>query len=372
MKVLYSCLSKSWGGMEMYTLTAVEKLYDSNIKVELLCIKDSRLHIEANSMGIIIHTVNASSYFHLISIFKIASILSKNNYSLVHTQASKDLWVLNPALFISRVNIPLFFTKHIASGIVKKDFLHKLLYRRVNKLFAISNVIKANLVETCPVNPDNIIVLPNGVSVSKFDPERVDREMIRNELNIKKGEIVLGMLARFTPGKGHEEFLQAAKELNNDYNNLKYLIVGEPSRGEDQYMKDVKKLAREFDLHNVLFTGYRIDIPNVLAAMDIFVFPSHAEAFGIALIEAMAMKKPSVCSNFYGVLDIVVDNFTSLLFENRNHQDLTEKLKLLIESKELRIRFGENARKRVIDKFKLENIIQKTINLYNNELKKQV
>ena len=60
-------------------------------------------------------------------------------------------------------------------------------------------------------------------------------------------------------------------------------------------------------------------------ALDIFVFPSHAESFGIALAEAMAVGKPSVCSNAEGVLDIAVDGETSLLFENKNAEDLTKK-----------------------------------------------
>jgi len=123
------------------------------------------------------------------------------------------------------------------------------------------------------------------------------------------------MMARFSPGKGHEEFLFAAKELNKNFTNLKFLIVGEPSRGENDYAEAIKKLASDYKLSNLIFTGFRSDTPEVLSAMDIFVFPSHAEAFGIALAEAMSMGKPSVCSNAEGVLDIAVDGVTSLFFE---------------------------------------------------------
>jgi glycosyltransferase involved in cell wall biosynthesis len=176
------------------------------------------------------------------------------------------------------------------------------------------------------------------------------------------------MLARFTPGKGHEEFLQAAKELNRDYNNLKYLIVGESSRGEESYTEYIKELAEEYNLKNVIFTGFRGDTADVLTAMDIFVFPSHSEAFGIALIEAMAMKKPSVCTNSDGVLDIAVDNYTSLLFQKRNYFDLKEKLIKLINSKQLMIELGENARQRVIDYFNIEKVTDMIIDVYNKEI----
>jgi glycosyltransferase involved in cell wall biosynthesis len=367
MKILYSCLSKSWGGLEMFTLTSIQQLLKRDIKVELLCSAESRIHIEANNMGIMLHPLKAGGYFHPVNTIRLSLLIRNNNYSLVHTQASKDLWMLVPALFLANSKIPLFLTKQIGSFIVKKDFLHSVLYRRVRKIFSISTVIKDNLIETTPVKPSNIINLPNGIDTNKFDSEKVDGKKVRDEFNIKSEEIVIGMLARFTPGKGHEEFLWAAKELNKEYFNLKFLVVGESSRGETEYGDKVKLLARDYGLNNLIFTGYRGDTPEVLAAMDIFAFPSHSEAFGIALVEAMAMKKPSVCSKAEGVLDIAVDGQTSYLFENKNAADLKAKLKLLIDSEETRKRFGENARKRVIENFEIQRVTDKVLKIYNQE-----
>lgn len=369
MKILYSCLSKSWGGMEMFTLTSINQLLKRNIKVELICSAESRIHIEANNMGIMLHPIKASSYFHPFTTLRLAILIRSNDYSLIHTQASKDLWLLVPALFLANSKIPLFLTKQVGSFIIKKDFFHKILYRRVTKLFAISSVIKKNLIETTPIKPEKIIILPNGIDTSRFDPENVDRIKIRREFSISSEEIVLGMLARFTPGKGHEEFLWAAKELNKEYKNLHYIIVGEPSRGEHDYADKIKQLAKNYELKNLVFTGYREDIPEVLAAMDIFTFPSHSEAFGIALVEAMAAKKPAVCSNADGVLDIAVDGLTSYLFQNKDAEDLKAKLKLLIESKNTRYEFGENARKRVIEQFDLAKITDKVLKIYQEEMK---
>ena len=370
MKILYSCLSKSWGGMEMYTLTSIDKLSKRNIKVELICSAESRIHIEANNRGIILHPVKASSYFHPFTILKLALLIRNNDYSIVHTQASKDLWLLVPSLFLASSKIPLFLTKQVGSFIIKKDIFHKILYKRVSSLFAISTVIKKNLIETTPVKPEKISVLPNGIDTNRFNPDNVDRMKVRNEFSINSEEIVLGMLARFTPGKGHEEFLWAARELNKKYTNLRYLVVGEPSRGEHNYADEVKRLAKEYRLENLIFTGYREDIPEVLAAMDIFTFPSHSEAFGIALVEAMAMQQPSVCSNSDGVLDIAVEGETSYLFENKNAEDLKEKLKLLIESKDKRNEFGRKARKRAIEQFDLEKITDRTLEMYQEERNK--
>ncbi|MCW8804224.1 MAG: glycosyltransferase family 4 protein [Ignavibacteriaceae bacterium] len=368
MKILYSCLSKSWGGLEMFTLTSIQQLIKRDIKVELICSAESRIHIEANNMGIMLHPVNASGYFHPVTALRLAILLRQNDYSMVHTQASKDLWVIVPALYLANRKIPLFLTKQVGSFIVKKDFLHNLLYKRIRKIFAISTVIKDNLLETTPIKPEDVIIVPNGTDPNRFDPDTVDDVKVRKEFNITNEEIVIGMLARFTPGKGHEEFLLAAKELNKEYSNLRFLVVGEPSRGETEYADKIKLLAREYELNNLVFTGFRGDIPEILAAMDIFAFPSHSEAFGIALVEAMAMKKPSVCSNAEGVLDIAVDGETSYLFENKNATDLKAKLKSLIEFKEKRVEFGENARKRAIENFDIEIVTDKVLKIYHEEM----
>lgn len=368
MKILYSCLSKSWGGMEMFTLTAVEQLIKRNNEVKLLCIRDSRIHIEASSAGILTHAINFRGYFNTFEIIKCGLTIRKEGFDLIHTQASKDLWLLVPALKIFQLLLPLFFTKQVGSFIRKKDFLHNLIYKRVNKAFAISNVIKENLLETTALTENKIILLHNGIDTEKFDPEKVDWNKVRSELNIAKDEIVIGMLARFSPGKGHEEFLSAAKKLNEKSNNLRFVIVGEASRGEDEYAKRIKLLASQLMIQNILFTGFRSDTPEVLAAMDIFIFPSHSEAFGIALVEAMALAKPSVCSNSDGVLDIAVEGETSFLFENKNADDLANKILKLILDPKLRIEMGKQARHRVVNNFDLKILTERVIDFYKEEI----
>ncbi|AFH47925.1 Glycosyltransferase [Ignavibacterium album JCM 16511] len=368
MKVLYSCLSKSWGGMEMITLTFVKELLKRNIQVELLCLKESRIHVEACASGIITHPVKASGYFHPFTVIKVGYLIRKGHFSLIHTQASKDLWILVPALRIIKSNIPLFLTKQVGSFIVKKDFLHRFLYNRVTKAFAISRVIKKNLVETTPLDKDKIELVFNGIDTEKFNPANADRKKVRKEFSIADNELLIGMLARFSPGKGHEEFLMATKILSAKFDNLKFIIVGEASRGEDEYAASIKKLVSDYELTNVIFAGFRSDTPDVLSAMDIFVFPSHAEAFGIALAEAHSMALPSVCSNSDGVLDIAVDGETTLLFETKNADDLADKLEVLIKDAQLRERFGVNARKRAKELFDLNVIMQNTIEHYKNSL----
>ncbi|MFZ2323092.1 MAG: glycosyltransferase family 4 protein [Ignavibacteriaceae bacterium] len=342
MKILFPCLSKSWGGMEMVTLTGIQQLIKQNIKVRLICAEESRLHLEADSKGIIIHPIKIRKIISPYAILKLSSIIRKEKYDLIHTHASKDLWLIVPALKTINSAVPLVLTKHIGSFITKRDIIHNWFYKRITKAIAISSVIKRNLKETTSLTEQNIQVIFNGVNLEKFNPQKADRTKLRNELKLTDYDLLIGMTARFSPGKGHEEFLLAAKELSkkNYSNHIKFVIVGEASRGEIEYEKKIKNLIVTYNLENVHFLGYRIDIPDVLAAMDILVLPSHAEAFGIALVEAMAMEKASVCSNSDGVLDFAVDNETSYLFKVKDANDLKLKLEKLIFDEDKRKIFG--------------------------------
>lgn len=372
MRVLYSCLSQSWGGMEMYTVQSVQNLIEREIHTELLCFPGSKIEEMANSKGIKTHPISATGYFHPSEIFKLKKIIKNGEFSLVHTQASKDLWVLVPALKLANSIAPLILTKQVGSFIEKKDFLHRYVYNRVTLGFAISNVIKENLIATTPLNEGKIRIVHNGIYSDRFDPEKISGKDVRAEFEINDDQIVIGMLARFSWGKGHEDFLEAAKILKGKYDNLKFMIVGEASRGEDDYANKIKKMSEDFGLSNeVIFTGFRSDTPEVIASMDIFAFPSHSEAFGIALAEAMASAKPSVTSASDGVLDLTVDGETGYFFEKQNAADMSDKLAKLIVDKDKRIKFGEMARKRAIEKFDFKYITDRSIEFYNQALRKE-
>lgn len=366
MKILMSCLSRSWGGMEMFVLTLTEQLISRNFECSLICYPDSKIHQETKKLNITIVDLKASSYFHPVQILKLTSFLNQNEFDIIHTHYSKDLWTLVPALNLSKSKLPLILTKQLGSFIVKKDFLHKKLYNRVNMTTAISTIIKNNLLETCPIDVDKVTIIFNAVDTNKFDPKKIDSKKVRDEFEIKDNETVIGMSARFTEGKGHEELLLATKDLVQEYDNLKLFLVGEPSRGENTYGKKIRDMVDELKLsEKVIFTGFRTDMPEMYSAMDIFAFPSHSEAFGIALTEAMSMERACVASNANGILDIIEDNKNGLMFENKNYLSLKEKLEQLINSKSERERLGKEARKTVIQKFEIQKITDDFAKLYN-------
>jgi len=337
----------------MYSLQTAEELVKSGFEVDLLCYPGAQLNLEAEKHGIRTRTLKFSNYFSPVQIIKLSGILKKERYDIIHAESSKGLWLIVPALKMSSLKTPLIFTKHVGSYIVKRDL--------------------QNLIDTTPLTEDKIILLYNAIDVNRFNPEKFDRRKIREEFNIDNTEILIGMNARFSPGKGYEEFLHAAKELSEQYKNVRFIAVGGPSKGEDDYAMEIKTMASNLGLDGkVIFTGFRNDVPEILASLDIFVFPSHAEAFGLALVEAMSMKLPSVCSNTDGVLDIAIDHETSLLFKKADYHDLSEKLSELINNPDERAIFGNAARKRAVNVFSMKLITSKLISIYKDQIEDAV
>lgn len=371
MKILFTCLSNGWGGLEMYTLTILLQLKKNNFDVSLLAIKNSQISIEAKNENIITHEINSVRGLIPFTIYQISLLLKKENYDVIHSHSSKDLWLIVPAMKLIQSKSSLHFTKHVASGIEKKDFLHNWLYKRINRVYAISKMIKNNLIDTTSIPSEKIFLLYNGIDTQKFNPDKINRKTIRNEFNIADNEILIGMIGRISQGKGHEEFIKSAEILLNKYTNLKFMIVGHASIGEEEYYKKIKSLATSLVFNEkIIFTGLRKDTPEIFSALDIFVFPSHDESFGLTLVEGMSMQVPNVCTRASGVLEIAIDNETSLLFEKGNAEDLADKVSKLIDSPSLRITLGLNSRKRVMQLFDLENYTQQLINHYKETIVK--
>lgn len=351
----------------MISIETALKLRESGSNIKIICSAGSRLESEASGRGIETISIFSKDMKILSSIVKLKKYLKNSKVDVIHTNHSHDLWTITPALRLSGSGARLFLTKHMASGVKKTDFFHRYLYKRVNGIFAISNYIKESVLNTCPVPNDRVHLLPVGIDMKKFSKDKYNQSELRKELGISEGKLIIGIMGRMTPGKGHEEFLEAAKIINRTYEEkIFFLAVGSASFGEDEYEAKIKDYARELNINNILFTGYTDDAPKMLAVMDILAFPSHDESFGRVLLEAMAMEIPSAASGNSGVLDIVVDNETGILFEPKNSELLARALIRLIENEDLRIKMGNAGKKRAEEVFSFDIMTARLLEYYRS------
>lgn len=363
LNILVSCGSYSWGGLEMAALESSLKLSESGNSVKLLCSENSILHNRAKECGAETLPFFSTDGKLPLTILKLKKFFKNSKTDVVHTHHSHDLWALAPALSSANPGIKLFLTKHVASGVKKNDFFHKKIYKRVNGIFAISSYIKESVLNTTSIPKERVYILPNGVDISRFNKSRYDRDEVLNSLNIKNDKIVIGLIGRITPGKGHIELIEAAKVLNEKFpGKLYFLMVGTSGKGEEKYEQKIRNFAA--GIENLLFNGHTDEPQRFMAAFDILAFPSHDESFGRVIIEAMAMQIPVAASGYAGVLDIITDGVTGLLFEPKNYQSLADSLEKLITDEPLRINLSAAGRKLVEEKYTVDFITNKLIELY--------
>ena len=370
--ILQTCSSPAWGGLEMQALKECVELRKNSHKVILICYPNSRLELEARSQNIPTIPIVLPDFPELMRILKVRSILTGYEIDIAHAQLSKDLWTLVPAVKLSRKPVPIILTKRVGSYIAKKDPFHRWIYKNIDRAIAISTVIKRNLLETCPLPEDKLEVLHDGVDIDVFSAENISGEAIRSEFKIQSDDVLLGMVGRFSPGKGHEDLLQSIAILRKKYPRVRALIVGEASFGEHAYEANIHKQAKELDLDGlVTFAGYRTDIPAFMASFDIFVFPSHAEAFGDVVIEAMAMGKPVVSTNCDGVLDIVLDGQTGLQIPAHSPLALSNAIGSLIEDETARKTLGMAGLIRARDYFTTQGRTSCLLRTYGHLVRKK-
>lgn len=351
----------------MQALEMSKQLVRRGHQVWLACRPGSRLQHEAAAEEIRTLACDVTGYFHPRIAWSLGRFIAREGVDLVHCQLSKDISTLVPAARLSGKRPPVILSKRVGSYLSKRDPLHRLTYAGVSRVLAISSVIHRNVLETTPVRQDRVITLHDAVDTDLFCPGRANRNALRGEFHLGEDVIVVGFVGRFSPGKGHEELLAAADTVRKQRKNVRFLVVGEASHGERQYELKIRSMARAVGLEDtVLFAGFRRNIPEVMAAFDILAFPSHAESFGVVLIEAMAMELPVVSTNCDGVLDIVVHEETGLFVPPRNAVQLAGALLRLIDDPGLRLQMGKAGRRRVLEMFDQQKQIETLVEIYRS------
>lgn len=177
-----------------------------------------------------------------------------------------------------------------------------------------------------------VSVIPNGVDFKCFNP-KIDGTAIRKEMKIEKFKMIL-FVGRLVPVKGLPVLIDAMKNLLEMGLDVKLVVVG-----DGPYKNEYKMCAKEIR-ENVLFLGYRQDVPSLIAACDVVVLPSISEGQPSILLEAGACAKPVVSSNVGAASEIVIHGKTGYLFEPCDIKSLSDYLIKILSSKTLREKMG--------------------------------
>lgn len=201
------------------------------------------------------------------------------------------------------------------------------------------------------VSPRRSELLGNGTSLTKFDPARLDTQRaadLKSELAIAGDAVVVGTVGRLVAEKGFRELLEAIQSVRAEIPNAVLLIVGnsDPAKADAIRPEEIPGPDR-----GVVVTGWRDDVPDLLALMDVFVLASWREGMPRSAIEAAAMGKPLVLTDIRGCREVARQGVEGLLVPPRNAKKLAEALITVLNDPSLRTQMGTAARTRALELF---------------------
>jgi glycosyltransferase involved in cell wall biosynthesis len=241
----------------------------------------------------------------------------------------------------------------------KRRFICRFLERGTDLSLAVSEGVRQYLLQQLDLSPAKVKVLYNGIDLAHIRRHRERAEM-RSALGISPDEPVVGIVARLDHwAKGHAELFQALARVRTLY-PLRCLVIGGGRR-----QAEMTAMAQDLSLMPFInFLGHRDDIPDLLAALDIFVLPSHSEGISRSLLEAMAARLPVVVSDVGGSPEVVQSEINGLIVPVKDPAALAQALLRLLSDPALSERLGLAASQRVAANFSLDRVGQELNDIY--------
>jgi len=222
-------------------------------------------------------------------------------------------------------------------------------------------------IERTGVSPDKVVTVYNGVDLPFVvpDPQAVAR--MRCAFGVPAQGLLVGAVGRLHPQKGFANLLVAVARVRERLPAIRLLLVGDGA-----LRRELVARAEALGLAEVVtFAGSRGDVPEILAALDLFVLPSLWEGLPNAVLEAMAAGLPVVATAAGGTPELVVDGETGLLVPPGDVTALEEAIERLLRDPGLRRKMGEAGRKRVEGHFTIKQTVAQTVALYETLLRQK-
>jgi glycosyltransferase involved in cell wall biosynthesis len=188
------------------------------------------------------------------------------------------------------------------------------------------------------------------------------RERVRREFGVGR-EYLLLIVARLHPEKGHHYLFQALPEIRRRASAPVRLLVAGSGTFEASYREEVRAIGCD-DL--VTFLGFRKDTPDLMAAADLVVLPSLAEAFGLVLTEALYLGTPVVATRVGGIPEIVDDGIDGVLVPPADREAVARAILELLENPDKRLRLAGAGRQKVLTRFRFEDMVRSYEAIYAN------
>lgn len=339
MKILHINLAKGFRGGERQTELLIRSLSKyKGITQYLSCRKDSPLRKNLEDIEQLTYINSDNQLLGHLQCPKV-DILHAHDAKAVH-------WAYLHRLI---TNTPYIITRRV-DQVIKNKWFNKKTYSSAASVVAISRLIKT-LISQRQWNT-NIQLIPSVMS--GFSSNKDITAEFKAEF---KGKLLIGNAgALVDKHKGQRLIIETARKLQDSHPHFQFIIFG---RGEDEAILKEESL----DLANITWAGFKDNIADYIAALDIFVFPSRNEGLGSTLLDVMNAEVPIIAANIGGIPDIVIHKKTGLLFEANNAKALEESLLELISTPDKQKEYILNA-KNQLEKYSPTMMANSYLELY--------
>lgn len=236
--------------------------------------------------------------------------------------------------------------------------------RYCDHFHAVTYTVKQHAIQTMRIAPERITVVERGRDPSRLGIPSVERrQKARSKLGLPEDAEILLNLGRLEYQKGQKYLLQAIAEIRERHSKLIVLIAGRQGSASPE----LAQLQQELGLNEtVQFLGFREDVPDLLAAADIFVFPSLFEGIGGALIEAMALALPIIASDLPELREVVEAGNNAMLVAPASPKEIANAIESLLGDRQRLAHYGQRSREIFEARFTLERSAARMVELYQS------
>lgn len=295
----------------------------------------------------------------------VREFIRRESPDIIHVNLSQDHWSCAVGNRLSGSPVCLVRTRHNTYR-VRDTLANQVLNRRwTDYQIVVCDVVRRELAEQRTFDARRMCSIHNGVDAQAFRPDAEGRKSARGEFGFGESDMVLGIAARLVPAKGHEYLFRAVAALRGAIPNLKLLVLG-----QGELEQNLEELARDLSLESqVIFAGFREDMPQCTQAFDIGVQPSiDCDTSSFSLKEQMAAEKPVIASDYGGLTEIVRDGVEGWIVPAGTVEPLAGAIREAVENPARRAELGRAGRQRVLDEFTVEVFAKRTVEAYRRAI----
>jgi sugar transferase (PEP-CTERM/EpsH1 system associated) len=292
-------------------------------------------------------------------LFRLMHLMKKFRPHIVHTRNFGALEAIAAARFVGvpvAIHSEHGYELEILGGLpFRRRLVCRALYTMADQVCTVTRDLMDYHSKQSWLSPRKFRVIYNGVDTDLFSPRPDLAAVLRSEIGVPMGRVVIGSVGRLVPIKDYKTLLQAAEILVRQGKEVHVLLVG--SGPELPKLQSYAAASTEL-AGRVLFLPASNRIADLLNSMDVFVLPSISEGMSNTILEAMATGLPVVVSCAGGNPELVDDGSVGGLFDPRDVEALARHLSRLVDNSALRREYGRAARQRAVDQFSLSGMVQ--------------